>query len=115
MFWLIVFALIVLLPAYVYTAFFALCTAKRLLKSGIELRPGMRMTCRVLLITGWPADVLFNQLHGRYLFGEWRGVTFTSRIQYYYDHPDKCPDQDEYMYWYLLLETADPGHVDRIE
>lgn len=116
MLWIILVSLIFLIPAYTYIAFFALCTAKRLLKAGIRLTPGMRMTCRLLLLTGWPADVIFNQIQGRLIFGEWRGVTFTSRIQYYYDNPTKCPsDYETFQYWYQLLEVADPGHVDRIE
>lgn len=97
--------------AWVYTAFFALCTAKRLLKSGIRLRWGMRWLCRGLVTTGWPADVVFNVVHGYRYFGELRGVTFSSRIKYYYQHPDKCPDREEFDYWFSVLETGDPGHV----
>lgn len=107
----LVVALIFLVPFYVYTAFFALCTAKRLLKAGIRLTPGMRMTCRILLVTGWPADVIYNLFQGRIEFGEFRGVTFSSRIKYYYEHPDQRPDEGDFDYWFTVLETADPGHV----
>lgn len=108
----ILVALIFLVPGYTYIAFFALCTAKKLLKSGVRLTPGMRMACRIVLFTGYPADIIFNQVQGRIEFGEWRGTTFTSRIKYYYKHPDECPDPDKFNYWYELLELADPGHVD---
>lgn len=113
MLWVILVALIFLIPGYVYIAFFALCTARRLMKAGIRLTPGMRLACRIAFVTGWPADVIFNQIQGRIEFGEFRGLTFTSRIQYYYDHPStRTP---KFWYWYELLEVADPGHVDRME
>jgi hypothetical protein len=97
--------------AWVYIAFFALCTAKRLLKAGVKLRWGMRGVCYFLLVTGWPADVVFNLFHGYRYFREFRGVTFSSRIKYYNRHPEKCPDRAEFNYWFAVLETGDPGHV----
>jgi hypothetical protein len=96
---------------WVYIAFFALCTAKRLLKAGVRLRPGMKVVCYFLLITGWPADVIFNIIQGSWEFGELRGITFTSRIKYYYEYPIERPREGDYEYWFKLLEVADTGHV----
>lgn len=109
----ILWALIIALGSsfWVYVSFFALCTAKRIKNSGIRLRPMMKLACYFLLITGWPADLIFNLVQGRYLFGEFRGTTFSSRIEYYYRHPQRCPDQEEFEYWFKLLNTGDPGHI----
>lgn len=96
---------------WLYIAFFALCTAKKLMQAGVKLRWGMRGACYFALITGAPADVIFNIVHGTRYFGELRGITFSSRIKYYYQHPEKCPNRKEFDYWFSVLETADPGHV----
>lgn len=107
----ILIGILLLAPPTIYLAFFALCTVKRLKKAGIKLTPVMKVASLATFVVGGIADILMNLIHARFWFGEWRGLTFSDRIQYYHRHPGKCPNRAEFEYWFKVLETGDPGHA----
>ena len=97
---------------WVYTSFFALATAKRLIKEGIELPRDMRLTCRVLLVIGWPADVVYNATRGWLMFGERpRELTFSSRIERYMRDQAAAPDLPLATWWATFLNVAMEDHI----
>jgi hypothetical protein len=95
----------------IYTSFFALCTAKRLKLANVPMPPDMRMAARILFVIGVPADIVFNLYRGYLIFGEFRRVTFSQRIEWYMLHPQRCPDFEKALYWARILHAADEGHV----
>lgn len=102
---------IVATPFVVRISFWGMCTAKRLLKSGIKLSLTDKICAYVLLIVGYPSDILYNWTVGVIRFREFRKITYSSRIQYYQTHrfyDDRDEDTD---YWFLYLNVADPGHI----
>ena len=100
-------------PFVVRMAFMGLCTAKRLHVSGIDLSVVDETVILFLFAIGSPADVIYNWTVGWYRFGELRGKTYSSRIQWYVRNPTEVPDgtQETVDYWFEYLNVADPGHI----
>jgi hypothetical protein len=111
--WIIV--AIVLSPFVVRLSFFGVCTAKRLLESGIKLTIVDRLVAYFLLAIGVPADIIYNWTIGVIRFREFRGITYSSRIQYYWtNHTWQFKSTRRHNlthYWHDYLNTADPGHI----
>jgi len=103
--WLLVSA--ALATFVVYTAFLALCTAKRMIASGVSLPADLKLTCYLWLLIGWPADFVYNLLRGTLRHLEWpHELTYSARVQRLARKGDK-----EAIEWARLLNAGDEDHV----
>jgi hypothetical protein len=112
-FWIVLAALLATFA--VYTAFFALSTAKRILAAGVELGPFERLVCYVLLLVGWPADVVYNAIVGTWMFREWPKwhrleLTFSARVGRLVNSGDS-ERRAKALERARMLNAADPGHI----
>lgn len=101
-------------PVAVRMGFMGICTAKRLRDSGLPLSRTDKVAALLCFAIGYPADIIYNLSVGRLRFGEFRGFTYSSRIQYYIDHDtfmDDASKRRKVVYWYTYLNVADPGHI----
>jgi hypothetical protein len=102
---------------YVYVAFLALCTAKRMRAAakarGFDLPWDLRLVCYALLIGGAPADVVYNWTVGAWRFKfqkPWK-VTYSQRVQWHVDHLEESANPRAAIEWGVLLDAGDPGHT----
>jgi hypothetical protein len=105
--------------AYVYIAFMALCTAKRMRAAakalGRDLPPFLKLVCIVLLITGWPADVIYNWTVGNVTFKfqtPWK-LTYSSRVTWQVNHLQESSNPQDAILWEAMLNAGDPLHIKR--
>lgn len=105
---------------YVYVAFLALCTAKRMQAAaklrGLKLPWDLRVVCYALLVGGWPADVVYNWTVGNWRFRfqtPWK-LTYSSRIQWHVDNLAESANPQKAILWGVLLDAGDPGHTKRL-
>ena len=72
---------IAIIAFVVEVGFFALATAERVEAAGIKLTGYRRLIIYVVLLVGWPADVLYNWSVGTLVFRELpRELTYSSRV-----------------------------------
>lgn len=105
---------VVAAPFVIRISFWGMCTAKRLLKSGVKLSLTDKIVAYVLLAIGYPSDWIYNWSVGWIRFGELREWTYSARIQYYVDHSTFAADTkkgEDVDYWFIYLNVADPGHI----
>lgn len=105
---------------YVYVAFMALCTAKRMRddarRGGYKLPRDLVAVCYALYITGVPADVIYNWTVGNWRFKAWRfntpwKWTYTARVQWHLENPTRSTNYQAAELWGRILISGDPGHV----
>ena len=110
-------AALVLIPFTIYSAFLALCTAKRVIDAGVELPLGWRPLLYFWYAVGSVADVLFNYTWGAFvIYGrpwkpEFRALTFSAHTQW---RVDNGRWDDKTQLWARFLNEAAPNHIKRV-
>jgi hypothetical protein len=100
---------------YVYTAFLALCTVQRMRAAKVWMPWEMKVLAIFILVTGWPADVIFNITRGSFVYRElpWRVLTgeftFSSRTKRMMRAGGKS--RERATPWAFLLNAGDEGHI----
>lgn len=105
---------------YVYVAFLALCTAKRMRAAakarGLKLPVGLRIVCWALYFGGVPADVIYNWTVGNWAFrlqSPWKW-TYSARVQWHVDHLAQSKRPGTAVLWGVLLDAGDTGHIENV-
>lgn len=77
----------------------------------------LKLICYVVVFGFWITDPAMNWTWAAIIFRRgatpsWRCITFSTRINYYFSHPSKCPDIRKRNLWARLLNAGVPGHID---
>lgn len=77
----------------------------------------LKATLYIVIALFWITDPVFNWTWAALIFRKgvrptWRKITFSSRVNYYFDHPEKCPNKRKRNLWARLLNMGVAGHID---
>ena len=105
--------LLVLFPFLLAIGFATYSVGRKWLKDP-ECPWWLRIICWVVVIVCAPTDPVMNWTWANFMFWPdlFRKKTFTSRVNYYFDQPDKCPNKRRRNLWARLLNMGDEGHID---
>lgn len=103
---------LILSPAFAILAYIALSHVKKIKERGQldQLPWWVLAVCYVAFGIGLPADVLLNHTYGSHRFGEARGVTMTSRLQYYRELEKTDERRIKAVKGWSWLNLFDPNH-----
>jgi hypothetical protein len=104
-------------PLLLVLGFGALSVGRRWLKDP-ECPAWLRVALYLVVAAFWITDPLFNWTWGALIFRKgllvptWRKVTYSSRIGFYFEHRDECPNLRKRNLWARLLNMGVEGHID---
>ena len=115
--WLLV--VLVLFP-FLLVLGFGVLSVGRLWVQDPECPKWLWLVCWIVIVVFWITDPAFNWIWAAVIFRQpgswlrftWRKLTFSSRINHYFEHPDDCPNFRKRNLWARLLNLGVAGHID---
>jgi len=100
-----------------WVGFLVVASAKRIRNAGVRIPMEGKIAVYIALLLGGPGDFLYNTIIGTVRFmefpkwrrGEW---LYSARVERHANHPDNDERTVEGLKWALILNAADPGHID---
>jgi len=110
-----VILIVLLSPPVIVIGFIVAMTVQKLIDSGIWCPWWIKAIAYLLIPIAYPADAIMNLIFGWAIFREapwkWRGLMFSSRVQYHRRHSTSGKRYPIALRWTALLNFIGPGHI----